>query len=289
MYREKQATSAPGALMVLVLLALLAASFAWLIHSVRVQQPAGALLAALMIVASALAMTGLTIVNPNEARVLVLFGRYVGTLRQEGFYWVNPFTTRRRVSLRIRNFESQKLKVNDHDGNPIEIAAIVVWRVVDSAEAMFHVDNYDNFVKVQSESALRNLATSHPYDAREAGQLSLRGNTDDIAAQLKTEVQARLAQAGIEVMEARFSHLAYAPEIAGAMLRRQQASAVVAARSQIVAGAVGMVEMALQELDEKHVVELDPERRATMVSNLLVVLCSDHGTQPVVNTGTLYA
>ena len=288
MYREKQATSAPGALMVLVLLALLAASFAWLIHSVRVQQPAGALLAALMIVASALAMTGLTIVNPNEARVLVLFGRYVGTLRQEGFYWVNPFTTRRRVSLRIRNFESQKLKVNDHDGNPIEIAAIVVWRVVDSAEAMFHVDNYDNFVKVQSESALRNLATSHPYDAREAGQLSLRGNTDDIAAQLKTEVQARLAQAGIEVMEARFSHLAYAPEIAGAMLRRQQASAVVAARSQIVAGAVGMVEMALQELDEKHVVELDPERRATMVSNLLVVLCSEHATQPVVNAGTLY-
>ncbi|HET7225503.1 MAG TPA: SPFH domain-containing protein [Candidatus Eisenbacteria bacterium] len=289
MYREKQATSAPGALMVLVLLALLAASFAWLIHSARQQHAAGALLAVLMLVVDAIAATGLTVVNPNEARVLVRFGRYVGTLRQEGFYWVNPFTTRRRVSLRIRNFESQKLKVNDHDGNPIEIAAIVVWRVVDSAEAMFHVDNYDNFVKVQSESALRNLATSHPYDAREAGQLSLRGNTDDIAAQLKTEVQARLAQAGIEVMEARFSHLAYAPEIAGAMLRRQQASAVVAARSQIVAGAVGMVEMALQELADRHVVELDPERRATMVSNLLVVLCSDHGTQPVVNTGTLYA
>ena len=288
MYREKQAASAPGALLVLLLLALLASSFTWLVHSARTDSPGGVVLAILAILVDLVCWAGLTIVNPNEARVLVLFGRYVGTVRQEGFYWVNPFTMRRRVSLRVRNFESQKLKVNDHDGNPIEIAAIVVWRVVDSAEAVFHVDNYDNFLKVQSESALRNLATAHPYDAREEGQLSLRGNIDEIAGQLKVEVQARLAQAGIEVTEARISHLAYAPEIAGAMLRRQQASAVVAARAQIVAGAVGMVEMALQELSARHIVDLDGERKAAMVSNLLVVLCSDHGTQPVVNTGTLY-
>lgn len=288
MYREKQAASAPGALLVLLLLALLALSFTWLIHSARLGQGGSIGLALVAIVVDLGCWAGLTVVNPNEARVLVLFGRYVGTLRKEGFYWVNPFTARRRVSLRVRNFESQKLKVNDHDGNPIEIAAIVVWRVVDSAEAIFHVDNYDNFLKVQSESAVRNLATAHPYDAHQDELLSLRSNTDEIAGQLKAEIQARLAQAGIEVTEARISHLAYAPEIAGAMLRRQQASAVVAARAQIVAGAVGMVEMALQELTDKHVVELDGERKAAMVSNLLVVLCSDHGTQPVVNTGTLY-
>ncbi|MFB3777569.1 MAG: SPFH domain-containing protein [Bryobacteraceae bacterium] len=231
---------------------------------------------------------GLTVVNPNEARVILLFGKYKGSLKEAGFQWVNPLTTRRRVSLRIRNFESSKLKVNDHDGNPIEIAAVVVWRVVDSAEAIFNVDDYEQFVHVQSEAALRNLATSYAYDAHEQGQLSLRLSAGEISEQLKREVQERLAKAGIEVTEARISHLAYAPEIASAMLRRQQASAIIAARQKIVEGAVGMVEMALGSLSAKHVVELDEERKAAMVSNLLVVLCSEHNAQPVVNTGTLY-
>ena len=189
----------------------------------------------------------------------------------------------------MRNFESAKLKVNDHDGNPIEIAAIIVWKVVDTAEALFHVDNYENFLKVQTEAAVRNLATSYPYDAHVEGQASLRGNIVEVAGRLRAEVHDRLAQAGLEVIEARISHLAYAPEIASAMLQRQQASAIVAARATIVAGAVGMVEMALAELSRKHLVELDDERRAAMVSNLLVVLCSDRHTQPVVNTGTLYS
>jgi regulator of protease activity HflC (stomatin/prohibitin superfamily) len=201
---------------------------------------------------------------------------------------VNPFTTRRRVSLRVRNFESAKLKVNDHDGNPIEIAAVIVWRVVDTAEALFHVDNYQNFVQVQGESAVRSLATLHPYDAHEEGELSLRGSTDEVAARMKTEIQARLEKAGVRVIEARLSHLAYAPEIAEAMLRRQQATAVVAARTQIVTGAVSMVELALAKLSERNVVQLDEERKAAMVSNLLVVLCSEHAASPVVNAGTLY-
>jgi regulator of protease activity HflC (stomatin/prohibitin superfamily) len=196
--------------------------------------------------------------------------------------------TKKRVTMRVRNFESSKLKVNDHDGNPIEIGAVVVWRVVDSAEAIFQVDNYDNFVHVQSEAALRNLATGHPYDAHNDGQLSLRANTAEVAELLKGEIQARLEKAGVEVIEARISHLAYAPEIANAMLRRQQASAVIAARSKIVEGAVSMVQMALDELAKRAVVTLDEERKAAMVSNLLVVLCSEHDTQPIVNAGTLY-
>ena len=196
--------------------------------------------------------------------------------------------TKKRVTMRVRNFESSKLKVNDHDGNPIEIGAVVVWRVVDSAEAIFQVDNYDNFVHVQSEAALRNLATGHPYDAHIDGQLSLRGNTLEVAEQLKAEIQERLQKAGVEVLEARISHLAYAPEIANAMLRRQQASAVIAARAKIVEGAVSMVQMALDELAKRAVVTLDEERKAAMVSNLLVVLCSEHETQPIVNAGTLY-
>jgi SPFH domain / Band 7 family len=231
---------------------------------------------------------GLTPVNPNEARAVVLFGRYRGTLREQGLVWVNPFTRRPRVSVRVRNFETGKLKVNDHDGNPIEIAAVVVWKVTDTAEALFEVDDYENFVAVQAESALRNLATSHPYDAHD-DQVSLRANPVEVADQLKTEIQARLEKAGVEVIEARISHLAYAPEIANAMLRRQQANAVISARTRIVEGAVGMVEMALEQLSSKQVVQLDEERKAQMVSNLLVVLCSDHETQPVVNTGTLYA
>ncbi len=233
-------------------------------------------------------LKGLFIVNPNEAIVLQLFGAYAGTAKHPGLRFANPLYTHRKISQRIRNFESNQLKVNDQDGNPIDIRAVVVWKVVDTAEAVFEVENFEDFVRVQSEAALRNLATRYPYDAHVEGQLSLRGNTAEIADQLKAEIQARLTKAGVLVMEARISHLAYAPEIAQAMLRRQQASAVIAARQKIVEGAVGMVEMALHELDRKNVVTLDPERKASMVSNLLVVLCSENNVQPVVNTGTLY-
>jgi regulator of protease activity HflC (stomatin/prohibitin superfamily) len=242
----------------------------------------------LLAIIAIICLTGLFIVNPNEAKVLQLFGRYVGTVRDPGWKWANPFYTKTKLSVRIRNFESSKLKVNDNHGNPVEIAAVVVWRVVDTAEATFEVDDYQNYVHVQTESALRNLATQYPYDAYEEGQKSLRGNTAEIADQLKSEIQERLARAGVEAMEARITHLAYAPEIAAAMLRRQQASAVVAARQRIVEGAVGMVDMALDMLKKKHVVELDEDRKAAMVSNLLVVLCGEHAAEPVVNTGTIY-
>ena len=230
---------------------------------------------------------GLTVVNPNEARALVLFGRYAGSLKQQGFWWVNPFTRRRRVSIKIRNFESQKLKVNDHDGNPIEIAAVVVWRVRDTAEALFEVEDYEEFLKVQTEAAIRTLTTSYPYDGH-GDEQSLRGNPHEVGEELKREVQSRLDQAGIEVLDTRISHLAYAPEIAGAMLRRQQASAIIDARTRIVGGAVSMVQMALEQLSSQKIVELDEERKAAMVSNLLVVLCSERESQPVINAGTLY-
>jgi regulator of protease activity HflC (stomatin/prohibitin superfamily) len=232
---------------------------------------------------SVLGLFGLFTVSPNEAKVLQFFGNYKGTVREPGLRWVNPFYTKQGISLRVRNFESERLKVNDLAGNPIEIAAVVVWRVVDTAEALFHVDNYNDFVHVQSESALRSMALSYPYDAHVEGQIALRSHTSQIAEHLKTEIQERLAQAGVEVLEARISHLAYAPEIAHAMLQRQQASAVIAARQKIVEGAVGMVEMALQMLTHQNIVELDNEKKAAMVSSLLVVLCSDRGTQPVVN------
>jgi regulator of protease activity HflC (stomatin/prohibitin superfamily) len=235
-----------------------------------------------------LAFLGFFMVNPNEGRVLQLFGAYVGTARTAGLRFTNPFYSKRRVSQRVRNFETGKLKVNDARGNPVEIAAIVVWMVVDTAEAVFKVDDYVNYVKVQSEAAVRNLATGYVYDAHVDGEVSLTSHTAVISQQLQTEVQDRLAQAGIEVLETRISHLAYAQEIAAAMLRRQQASAVVAARARIVEGAVGMVEMALQQLAEKDVIQLDEERKAAMVSNLLVVLCADRDTQPVVNAGTLH-
>jgi regulator of protease activity HflC (stomatin/prohibitin superfamily) len=231
---------------------------------------------------------GIFTVDPNEAKVLQLFGRYVGTAKQPGLRWANPFYTKHKISLRIRNFESAKLKVNDHDGNPVEIGAIVVWKVIDSAEAAFEVDDYENYVRVQTEAAVRNLATQYPYDAHNEDQMSLRANTSEIAEQLKQEVQARLSKAGVTAIEARISHLAYAPEIAQAMLRRQQASAVVAARQKIVEGAVGMVETALTMLSKQNIVELDEERKAAMVSNLLVVLCGESNAQPVVNTGTLH-
>ncbi len=288
MYQEKVARGSSGWLMLFALLAIECLAV-WQIIEGALAEAIWALVAWMVVLAIAgFCFAGLTVVNPNEARVILLFGKYKGSLKEAGFQWVNPLTTRRRVSLRIRNFESSKLKVNDHDGNPIEIAAVVVWRVVDSAEAIFNVDDYEQFVHVQSEAALRNLATSYAYDAHEQGQLSLRLSAGEISEQLKREVQERLAKAGIEVTEARISHLAYAPEIASAMLRRQQASAIIAARQKIVEGAVGMVEMALGSLSAKHVVELDEERKAAMVSNLLVVLCSEHNAQPVVNTGTLY-
>jgi regulator of protease activity HflC (stomatin/prohibitin superfamily) len=242
----------------------------------------------LAIAIAGICFNGLTVVNPNEAKVVTLFGVYKGSLKTAGFWWVNPLTTRRRLSLRVRNFESGKLKVNDHDGNPIEIAAVVVWRIVETFEAAFNVDDYEHFVHVQSEAAVRILATTYSYDAHDDGQLSLRSSVSEISERLRHEIQERLAKAGIDVIEARISHLAYAPEIAGAMLRRQQASAVIAARTRIVEGAVGMVEMALDEISRKGVVQLDEERKAAMVSNLLVVLCSERGVEPVVNTGTLY-
>ena len=233
-------------------------------------------------------LKGFFVVNPNEAIVAQFFGRYAGSCRTEGLRWTNPLNSRMRISLRARNFESARLKVNDLAGNPIEIAAVVVWRVVDSAEAAFQVDNYEHFVKVQTESAVRSLATRYAYDAPEESAASLRGSTAVIAQELRNEIQQHLSQAGVSVLEARLTHLAYAPEIATAMLRRQQASAVVAARQQIVAGAVGMVELALDRLARDQIVNLDEERKAAMVSNLLVVLCADRETQPVINAGTLY-
>ncbi|WP_068421720.1 SPFH domain-containing protein [Planctomyces sp. SH-PL62] len=228
-------------------------------------------------------LVGLFTVGPNEAKVLQFFGDYRGTVREPGLRWVNPFFTKRSVSLRVRNFESERLKVNDLAGNPIEIAAVVVWRVVDTAEALFHVDDYNDFVHVQSEAALRNLALNYPYDPHVEGEIALRSHTAEVAEHLKVEIQERLVQAGVLVMEARISHLAYAQEIAHAMLQRQQAGAVIAARTMIVEGAVGMVEMALDRLSHQKIVELDNEKKAAMIGNLLVVLCSDRGTQPVVN------
>ena len=272
------------------MVAVLVAAAAILVVALTSLEPAPAVVLPIvaLLVLDLIAWAGLTVVNPNTARVVLLFGRYHGTLKTPGLRWVNPLTMRRLISLKVRNFESSKLKVNDHIGNPIEIAAIVVWRVVETAEAMFQVNDYENFVHVQSESAVRNLATSFPYDAHEEGQLSLRGSATEVSLRLREEIQERLATAGVEVIEARISHLAYAPEIANAMLRRQQATAIIAARQKIVEGAVGMVEMALEQLSAKGVVQLDEERKATMVSNLLVVLCSDRDAQPVVNTGTLY-
>jgi uncharacterized protein (DUF1330 family) len=233
-------------------------------------------------------LAGLFMVNPNEGRVLQLFGKYVGTAKMEGLRWANPFYSKRRISLRVRNFETNRLKVNDIDGNPIEIAAIVVWKVVDTAEACFQVDAYEQFVAIQSESAVRNLATQHPYDSHSEERVSLRGHTATISDQLRAEIDQRLEKAGVEVLESRISHLAYAPEIAEAMLRRQQAGAIIAARTLIVEGAVSMVEMALQQLSAKKIIEFDDERKAAMISNLLVVLCGETNTQPVINTGSLY-
>jgi regulator of protease activity HflC (stomatin/prohibitin superfamily) len=275
-------------LMLAVFLILTAVAAGGFIRAVRAEDVGVAVLCVIVIALSALGFAGLFTVAPNEGRVLQLFGAYRGTAREEGLRWANPFYTKKRISLRVRNFESAHLKVNDTDGNPIEIAAIVVWRVVDTAEAVFEVDDYEHYVKIQTESAVRNLATHYPYDAHLEGHLSLRGSTDEVAKRLRSEIHDRLAKAGVEVIEARISHLAYAQEIAAAMLRRQQAGAIIAARQKIVEGAVGMVEMALEMLSKSSLVKLDEERKAAMVSNLLVVLCADREAQPVVNTGTLY-
>lgn len=290
MNRESLRTPLPGIPMLFVFLGIIAGCVYGFVSIARSGGEDGA--ASVLSIVAVLAvvivcLTGLFTVAPNDGQVLLLFGKYVGTVRKTGLHWANPFYQKKRVSLRVRNFETQRLKVNDHDGNPIEIAAVVVWKVVDTAEAVFEVDNYENFVHVQSESALRNMATAYPYDAHEDG-LSLRGSTPEIAEHLKKEIQERLAKAGVEVTESRITHLAYAPEIAASMLQRQQASAIIAARQKIVDGAVGMVEMALDRLAKNKVVELDEERKAAMVSNLLVVLCGERSTQPIVNAGTIY-
>ncbi|MDX1999094.1 MAG: SPFH domain-containing protein [Thermoanaerobaculia bacterium] len=286
--QERLLTARSGFVMLTVWLFALAASIAGVVSGVMRHSEPTIGIAALSSLIGILGLCGLFQVQPNQARVLQLFGEYRGSVREPGLRWANPFYGKQAVSLRTRNFETSKLKVNDNSGNPIEIGAVVVWRVVDSAEALFNVDDYQDFVRVQSEAALRNLATGYPYDAHKPGEIALGSHTAEISGQLRAEVQDRLTQAGVEVLEARISHLAYAQEIAAAMLQRQQASAVVAARAKIVEGAVGMVEHALQMLAEKNMVELDSERKAAMVSNLLVVLCSDRHAQPVVNTGTLH-
>jgi regulator of protease activity HflC (stomatin/prohibitin superfamily) len=285
MIRERERPTASGLLMLVVFFTLIVVAVVGIIRAARAEDVPVAIAGVLVIVASLIGLAGLFTVAPNEGLVLQLFGAYRGTARDEGLRWANPFYSKKRISLRVRNFESAHLKVNDTDGNPIEIAAIVVWRVVDTAEAVFEVDDYEHYVRVQTESAVRNLATHYPYDAHEDGHISLRGSTDEVAKKLRSEIQDRLSKAGVEVSEARISHLAYAQEIAAAMLRRQQAGAIIAARQKIVEGAVGM---ALDLLEKSEKVHLDEERKAAMVSNLLVVLCAAHDAQPIVNTGTLY-
>lgn len=289
MIREVERRTMSGLAMLLALILFEALGVFGLVQAARADEPAQLFLWIPWLALGGLGLAGLFTVNPNEGRVLQLFGRYAGTARQPGLRWANPFYTKRRVSLRVRNFESARLKVNDRDGNPIEIAAVVVWRVVDTAEALFEVDDYSNFVKVQSESAVRALASSYTYDAHQEDVPSLRGSTAEVAEHLKKEIQERLTKAGIQVLEARISHLAYAAEIAAAMLQRQQAGAIIAARQRIVEGAVGMVEMALEMLSRREIVQLDDERKASMVSNLLVVLCGERAAQPIVNTGTIYS
>ncbi|WP_341501371.1 SPFH domain-containing protein [Gallaecimonas sp. GXIMD4217] len=285
MITERRRAVPSGYLMLVVLPLLIILT---VIGIVNLAPVALKILLVIALVVELVCLAGFFMVAPNEAKVLQLFGAYTGTVVAPGLRWANPLYSKQRVSLRIRNFESDQLKVNDEAGNPIEIAAVVVWRVVDTAEAVFEVDDFEGFVSIQSEAALRNLASIHPYDQYEDGKLSLRGHTPEISEELKGQIQDRLDKAGVEVIEARISHLAYAPEIASAMLRRQQAAAVVAARTQVVEGAVSMVEMALGKLSEKDIVELDEERRAAMVSNLLVVLCGETQAQPVVNAGSLY-
>jgi len=288
MITEKEIKAPNGIMFIFVLLTAQLSAIAMLINSMLNANTVLIIISLLAAIAIFVGWFGFFMVNPKEARVMQLFGKYAGTVHDSGLRWANPFYTKMRVSLRVRNFESSKLKVNDKNGNPIEIAAVIVWEVTDTAEAVFQVDDYEDFVSIQSESALRNLATSYAYDHHEDDDISLRSDPAKISSALKVEVQDRLEKAGVTVIESRISHLAYAPEIANAMLKRQQAMAIIAARRTIVEGAVGMVEMALSKLEERGIVELDTERKAAMVSNLLVVLCSDEAAQPVVNTGSLY-
>jgi regulator of protease activity HflC (stomatin/prohibitin superfamily) len=282
-------------LLLLILVVALVDIGLWILGPILVDRSGGGLIGGILIgvalvvaICDSIAFRGLTQVVPGEARVVQLFGRYNGTVRSPGLCWVNPFTERRKVSTRIRNYETQVAKVNDADGNPIEIAAVVVWQVDDTAQALYEVDDFARFVDIQTETAVRHVASTHPYDAHEDGQLSLRVNASEITTQLTAEIAERVASAGVKIIESRLTRLSFAPEIAQAMLRRQQASAVVSARKTIVEGAVGMVEMALARIKEREIVDLDTERKASMVSNLLVVLCSEQNTQPIVNAGTLY-
>ncbi len=286
--KELPIRSLPG-IPVLIAVLLAAASTAWLFFTGMEQASAPRIVASVVLaILTVFAIIGLYSIQPNQAAVLSLFGKYVGTVKEAGLRWNNPFYAKRKVSQRVRNFESGRLKVNDLDGSPIEIAAVIVWQVVDAAEAVFNVDDYESFVHIQSEAALRAMASSYPYDQHDDGQVALRSHPQEISEHLQVQIAERLGRAGVEVIEARISHLAYAPEIAQAMLQRQQANAVIAARTRIVAGAVGMVEMALEELQKNDVVQLDEERKAQMVSNLLVVLCGDRGMQPVLNAGSIY-
>jgi regulator of protease activity HflC (stomatin/prohibitin superfamily) len=284
MITERVRTGVPGAVALIAILLLGIIDAGWIAGTVNGPLVLVGVLAGIILL---VCLGGFFVVSPNEAKVLLLFGRYVGTVKQSGLHWANPFLQKKRITLRAISFESNRLKVNDIDGNPIEIAAIVVYRIVETAQAAFQVDDASRYVTMQAEAALRGLAQSYPYDAHDH-QESLRGSTGKIAEHLKQEIQERVKLAGVEVIEARISHLAYSPEIAQAMLQRQQAGAIIAARQKIVDGAVGMVEMALERLSRNHVVQLDEERKAQMVSNLLVVLCGERATQPVVNAGTIY-
>ncbi|TMQ61768.1 MAG: SPFH domain-containing protein [Candidatus Eisenbacteria bacterium] len=289
MIQERVASPIRGAVGLTVSILLILAGIALIFRAAGSQNPLGSiLLAVLALVLGSLAAAGLFTAQPNQAVVLILFGSYVGSVRSSGWWWTNPFITRRKLSLRARSLNGERIKVNDQHGNPVEIAAVVVWKVRDTAQAAFDVDDYERFVTVQSETAVRHLASSYPYDDYEADGISLRGSTDKVSEFLKAELHERLKPAGVEVMETRLSHLAYSPEIAQAMLQRQQAGAIIAARTRIVEGAVGMVEMALDRLGKNKIVELDEERKAAMVSNLLVVLCGEHAATPVLNAGTLY-
>ena len=289
MTKEMTRKPANGGMVVVLDLVLFSCALALIISGAQAAMGAPVIVGVLLMLLSMFIAFGFFIVPPNQAAVLVFFGKYVGSVKNNGFFWVNPFTLRKKISLRARNLNGDRLKVNDRAGNPIEIAAVLVWEVDNTAEAMFDVDDYEGYVTTQSESALRHLATSYPYDVAEhSDEPSLRGDIDTVSVQLEKELGERLARAGVRVIEARLSHLAYAQEIAGAMLQRQQADAIIAARAKIVEGAVGMVEDALRHLAERGVVDLDAERKANMVSNLLVVLCGQHDAQPILNTGSLY-
>ena len=288
MVRENVRTPTSGWLAVVILIVLALVGVGALLSGAETAAAPLVALGVFLLGLAAFGFAGLFVVNPNEAKVLQLFGEYVGSVREQGFAWANPLYTKRRVSLRVVSLEVGKLKVNDLDGNPVEIAAIMVWKVVDSAQASFEVDNYPEYVRVQGEAAVRTLASRYPYDAHDEAVLSLRGNTQQVAEHLQKEIEERVHLAGVKLLEARISHLAYAPEIAQAMLQRQQAGAIIAARQKIVEGAVGMVELALERLSRNNVVALDEERKAAMVSNLLVVLCSERAAQPIVNAGTIY-